>query len=178
MQEQELSVKMDKAIENLKKNFSGIRTGRANPGLVENVLVEVYGQKMPLKTIAGINIPESKVISITPYDRSSVQAIEKAIAQSELGLTPRSEGAVIYLRLPELTEERRRELEKIAKSAAEDGRVAIRNLRRDFLDDAKKSGAAQDELKGLQDRAQKITDQHNARIDELLKHKEAEIREI
>jgi ribosome recycling factor len=169
---------MEKAVENLKKNFSGIRTGRANPGLVENVMVEVYGQKMPLKTIAGINIPESKIISITPYDRGSAQAIEKAISQSDLGLTPKNEGAVIYLRLPELTEERRKELEKIAKGAAEDSRVVIRNLRRDFLDDAKKSGAAQDELKGLQDRAQKITDQHNAKIDELLKRKEAEIREI
>lgn len=175
---QELAAKMDKAIEALKRNFSGIRTGRANPGLVENVQVEVYGQRMPLKTIAGINIPENKVISIMPFDRSSAPAIEKAISQSDLGLTPRNEGAVIYLRLPELTQDRRKELEKIAKNAAEDGKIAVRNLRRDFLEDAKKSGATQDEIKGLQDKVQKITDEYNAKIEDLLKHKEAEIREI
>ena len=178
MQEQELRSKMEKAIENLKKNFSGIRTGRASPGLVENVLIEVYGQKMPLKTIAAINIPESKIISITPYDRGSAASIEKSISQSDLGLTLKNEGSVIYLRLPELTEERRKELEKIAKGVAEDCKVVIRNLRRDFLDDAKKSGASQDEQKGLQDKAQKITDEYNAKIEDMLKRKEAEIREI
>ncbi|MDR1997174.1 MAG: ribosome recycling factor [Candidatus Margulisbacteria bacterium] len=178
MQEQELKTKMDKAVESLKRNFAGIRTGRANPGLVENVLAEVYGQKMPLRQIAAINIPENKIISITPYDRGSAAAIEKAISMSDLGLTPKNEGSVIYLRLPELTQERRKELEKIAKGVAEESKIVIRNLRRDFLEDAKKSGAAQDELKGLQDKVQKITDEYNARIEELLKHKEAEIREI
>lgn len=178
MQEQEVRTKMDKAIETLKRNFAGIRTGRANPGLVENVQVEVYGQKMALKTIAAINIPENKIISITPYDRSSAPAIEKAISMSELGLTPKNEGSVIYLRLPDLTQERRKELEKIAKNVAEECKIAVRNIRRDFLEDAKKAGASQDETKGLQDKVQKITDEYNAKIEDLLKHKEAEIKEI
>ncbi|MDR2428653.1 MAG: ribosome recycling factor [Candidatus Margulisbacteria bacterium] len=178
MQEQEIRTRMDKAIDNLKRNFAGVRTGRANPGLVENVPVEVYGQKMALRTIAAINIPENKIISITPYDRSSAQAIEKAISLSDLGLTPKNEGGVVYVRLPELTQERRKELEKIAKGMAEEGKIAIRNLRRDFLEEAKKSGASQDEIKGLQDKVQKVTDQYNAKVEELLKTKEAEINEI
>ncbi|GBR76750.1 ribosome recycling factor [Candidatus Termititenax persephonae] len=178
MAEQEIRSKMDKAIENLKRSFAGVRTGRANPGLVENVLVEVYGQKMALRTIAAINIPEHRIISITPYDKSSAQAIEKAISLSDLGLTPKNESGTVYVRLPELTQERRKELEKIAKGLAEECKIAVRNLRRDFLEDAKKSGASQDEVKGLQDKVQKITDEYNAKIEDLLKHKEAEINEI
>ena len=178
MSEQELKNKMDKALENLKRNFAGVRTGRANPGLVENVQVDVYGQKMALRNIAAINIPENKTISITPYDKSSAQAIEKAISLSDLGLTPKNEGGVVYVRLPDLTQDRRKELEKHAKGLAEECKIVIRNLRRDFLEDAKKSGASQDEIKGLQDKIQKTTDQYNAKVEEMLKHKETEINEI
>lgn len=175
---EEIKQKMDKAIENLKKNFAGVRTGRANPGLVEHLLVDVYGQKMPLKSVASVNVPENRTISITPYDRSTVQSIEKAISVSDLGLNPRSEGSVIYLRLPELTAERRKELEKHVKGLAEESRIVLRNIRRDTLDAAKKAGMSQDEQKGYQDKVQKITDEYSKKIDELVAHKEKELHEI
>jgi len=178
MQEQEVKQKMEKAIEALKKNFSGLRTGRASTGLVENIQVELYGSKMPLKQIASINVPENRMISVTPYDRSSIQSIEKAISSSELGLTPKNEGHMLYIRLPELTAERRKDLEKVAKGMAEDSKIAIRNIRRDAIDAHKKTTTSTDETKGYQDKVQKITDEHNHKIEELLKNKEKEIQEV
>ena len=178
MDEHEVKAKMEKALEALKKNFSGIRTGRANPGLIENILVDVYGSKMPLKQIASIHTPENRMLSITPYDRSNSQSIDKAISMSDLGLTPKNEGHVIYIRLPELTADRRKDLEKVAKNMSEDSKIAIRNIRRDILDAAKKAGATTDEQKGLQDKVQKVTDEYNVKIDHLLANKEKEIQEI
>ena len=175
---EDLKQKMEKSLDNLKKNFAGVRTGRANPGLVEHIQVDLYGQKMPLKSIASVNVPESRTLCITPYDRSSVQSIEKAISNSDLGLTPRSEGHVIYLRVPELTQDRRKELEKHVKGLAEEGRIALRNIRRDVLDTAKKEGMSTDELKGYQDKVQKVTDEFTKKIDELVAHKEKELHEI
>lgn len=178
MQEHDVRQRMEKAIENLKKNFSGLRTGRANPGLVEGILVEAYGQKMPLKQLSSINVPENRTISITPFDPSIIQAIDKAISVSELGLTPRTEGHVLYIRLPELTADRRKELEKVAKSMSEETKIAIRNIRRDFLDDFKKNNSSTDDLKHMQDKIQKVTDDFNKKVDEILQHKEQEINQI
>jgi ribosome recycling factor len=178
MQEHEVKQKMEKAIEALKKNFSGVRTGRANPGLVENVLVDAYGQKMPLKQMGSINVPENRTISVTPFDPSTLHAIEKAIASSELGLMPRQEGHILYIRLPELTAERRKELEKIVKNMSEESKIVIRNIRRDALDAYKKENSSKDDLKHMEDKVQKITDEFNKKIDEALAFKEKEINQI
>lgn len=175
----ELRQKFDKTIDALKKNFSGVRTGRANPGLVENLMVDCYGAKMPLKQIATINVPENKTISITPFDRSNASSIEKAITTSDLNLNPKNEGHVIYIRLPELTADRRKELEKVVKNMSEETKIAVRNIRRDAIEDSKKSGQySDDELKVHTERIQKTVDEYNAKIDDLLKHKETELREI
>lgn len=176
---EEVKGKMEKALENVRKNFSGVRTGRANPALVEPVLVEAYGQKMPLKQVASISIPENKTIMITPFDHNNMQAIEKAISASDLGLTPQSDKNVIRLRLPDLTQQRREELIKVIRNMAEDGKVVIRNIRRDFLDAIKKNVEyAEDDKKMFQDKIQKLTDEYTTKIDHAVKNKEAEIKEI
>jgi len=179
MEDQEIKEKMEKSLEVLKKNLSGVRTGRANPGLVENIVVDVYGQKMPLKHVASINISEGRSILINPFDKSNTQLIEKAISMADLGLTPMDDGHQIRITLPELNEERRKELDKIIRTYAEESRVSVRNIRREAIDDAKKSGDySDDDLKGYTEEVQKSTDDYTKKIDELLKHKEAEIMEI
>lgn len=176
---EEIKIKMEKAIENLRKNFSGVRTGRANPALVESVLVDAYGQKMPLKQLASISVPDNKTINITPFDRNNIQAIEKGISNSDLGLTPQSDKNIVRLRLPDLTQQRREELTKIIRNMAEEGKVVIRNIRRDSIDSIKKNAEySEDDKKMFQDKVQKLTDEHISKIDHLVKNKEEEIKEI
>lgn len=171
---------MDKTIEALKKDFIQIRTGRANPAMVEDIKVEYYGTMTPLLQLGSITVPEPRMIVINPYDKSAIKNIEKAILSSGLGLTPTNDGSVIRIILPELTGERRKELSKIVKAKAEEKKVAIRNIRRDINDEIKKANpdASQDLIKSLQDQIQKVTDSYIAKIVELTEEKEKEIQTV
>lgn len=174
--------RMDKAVAACHNEFNTIRTGRAAPALLDRISVVYYDTKTPLKQLANINTPEARLLVITPYDKSAIKGIEHAIMQSELGLNPSNDGNVIRLAIPELTEERRRELVKVVKGLAEEGRVAVRNIRRHVVHDLKelqKEGEiSEDELHRTEQDLQKVTDGHVAKIDEMLKHKEAEILEV
>jgi len=159
--------------------FAGVRTGKASPALVENILVEVYGSQMRIRELAGITTPEPRTLAIQPWDVASLHPIEKAIQKSNLGLTPSIQGKLIRLFFPELSEERRQEFVKIVKKMAEDGRVAIRHVRRDGMEQLKKhghdSGVTEDEVKHAEKELQKLTDEYNAKIDQHLAAKEKEI---
>jgi ribosome recycling factor len=172
-------LRMDKSIESTKHELATVRTGRASPHLLDRVDVDYYGAQTPLKQIATVNATEARLLTITPYDKSSIKAIEKSILESDLGLTPSNDGNLIRLTIPELTEERRKELVKVVHQLAEDGRVAVRNVRRDcmhHLRDLRKSGeAGEDEERRAEAELQKLTDAHVKDIDELLKGKEEEI---
>jgi ribosome recycling factor len=172
-------VRMDKSIESTKHELATVRTGRASPHLLDRVDVDYYGAQTPLKQIATVNATEARLLTITPYDKSSIKAIEKSILESDLGLTPSNDGNVIRLTIPELTEERRKELVKVVHQLAEDGRVAVRNVRRDcmhHLRDLRKSGdAGEDEERRAEAELQKLTDANVKDIDELMKGKEEEI---
>ena len=179
----EAEEKMAKTEEVVLKEFSGVRTGKASAGLVENIMVEVYGgSQMRIRELAGITTPESRVINITPWDKSTLQAIEKAIQKANLGLNPSVDRTLIRIVLPELSTERRQEFSKIAKKMAEDGRVAIRHVRRDAIEELKKQGKAggvtEDEEKQAEKEIQKLTDQYIAKIDTHLAHKEKEIMTV
>ena len=173
---------MQKAIEVLKKEFATMRVGRANPALLEKVVVEYYGTQMPVNQLATISAPEPRLLVIQPWDKGALGAIEKAILKSDLGITPTNDGSVIRLAIPPLTQERRQELVKVARKKAEEARVAIRNIRRDANDrikDLEKDKViSEDEGKRGQDEVQKLTDKHISEIDELLKIKEKEIMEV
>ncbi len=174
--------KMVKAIDHVKSEFAAVRTGRASPSLVEKLNVDYYGASTQLQQLAGFSVPEPRLLVISPYDKSSIKAIEKAIQQSDLGVNPSNDGAVIRLAFPQLTEERRRELVKVVKSRAEDGRVAVRNARREArhdLEALEKDGEiSKDDL----DRAEKDLEKHTqgvvAQIEELLGHKEKELLSV
>jgi len=168
---------MDKTIEALKKDFIGIRTGKANPLMVEDIKVDYYGTSTPLNQLGKIAVPEPRTLLITPFDKGVLKDIEKAILASGLGLTPTNDGSNVRINIPELTGERRKELAKVVKSKAEEKKVAIRNIRRDANDDLKNFSAkiSQDEMKGHQDKIQKITDSYIAKIGDLEKEKEKEI---
>ncbi|MDQ3107464.1 MAG: ribosome recycling factor [Actinomycetota bacterium] len=174
--------KMTKAVSHVQGDFSSIRTGRATPSLVEHLRVEYYGSETPLQQIAGFNVPEARLLVITPYDKSSLQAIEKAIQQADLGINPSNDGTVIRLSIPPLTEERRKEFVKVAKHKAEDGRVAVRNVRRAArhdLDALEKDGdISSDELERAEKELEKLTADHVAEIDKMLQHKEQELLEV
>ena len=174
--------RMDKSIESTRQEFNGVRTGRASPALLDRIQVDYYGQSTPLKQLATINVPEPRLLTVQPFDPSSLKSIERAIQESELGLTPSNDGKVIRLPIPQLTEERRHELVKIVRQLAEDGRVAIRNVRRDadkHLKELKTQGqVGEDEERRAEERVQKLTDEHTKKIDDLLKRKEAEITEV
>lgn len=174
--------KMAKAAGHLQSEFSAIRTGRATPALVENLRVEYYGAETPLQQIAGLNVPEARLLVITPYDKSSLKAIEKAIQLSDLGINPSNDGSVIRLAIPPLTEERRRDFVKIAKAKAEDARVAVRSVRRSArhdLDALEKDGdISSDELERAEKDLEKITSDYVAEVDRLLQHKEQELLEV
>jgi ribosome recycling factor len=174
--------RMDKSVETAAHEFTTVRTGRASAALLDRIEVDYYGTPTPLKQLATINVPEPRMLTIQPYDPSSVKSIERAIQESDLGLTPSNDGKIIRLPIPQLTEERRKELVKVVRGLAEEGRVAIRNVRRDVMHHLKelvKAGDVGDDAeRRAEERVQKLTDDHVARIDDLLKHKEAEIMEV
>jgi len=176
---EEANKKMDKTIEAFKKELNTIRSNRANPAMLEGILVEYYGTEVPINQVATINVPEPRMLLIQPFDKNSLSAIEKAILKSDLNLNPQNDGNVIRLILPEMTQERRMELIKLVKQKLEEAKVAIRNVRRDANDDIKKiSGISKDEQKHYQDEVQKITDKHIKILEELAHKKEQSILEI
>jgi ribosome recycling factor len=176
---EEAHTKMDSAIEHLRGEFGTLRTGRAAPALVEKLKVEVYGSEMPLQQLAGITAPEARVLAISPYDKSNLKAIEKAIQASDLGVNPSNDGAIIRITFPELTGDRRKELVKVAKKMAEDARIATRNVRRHArqeLEHQEKDGdLSKDELDRIEKDLEKLTHDKVAEIDNLLSHKEKEL---
>jgi ribosome recycling factor len=176
------SRRMDKSVEATKHEFTTIRTGRASAALLERVNVNAYGTKMPINQLATISAPEPRLLTITPFDKSVMKDIERGIMESDLGLTPSNDGQLIRLPIPQLTEERRKELVKQVRHLAEEGRVATRNVRRDalhHLKDAEKNGeTGSDDVHRAEERLQKVTDEHVAAIDAALKAKEAEIMEV
>jgi ribosome recycling factor len=179
---QETKERMDKAIANMVQELNSIRTGRANPSLVELLPIEYYGTQTPLQELAGISVPESRSLLIRPYDPSSLKNIEKAILKSDLGLTPNNDGENIRLVLPTPTEERRLELVKVVSNKAEDARIAIRNIRRDAIRDLREFEGekmiTEDDLHRGEEEVQKITDDYIKKIDDLSERKEGEIMEV
>lgn len=178
----EAEEKMHKAVEVTREEFAMIRTGRASPKLVERIDVDYYGTKTPLNQLAGISVPEARLLVISPYDRNAIAAVEKAIMGSDLGITPSNDGTVIRLSFPSLTEERRKELIKVVHGRAEEGRVAIRNVRRhskDEMERKRKDGeVSDDDLMRTEKELQKLTDRFIAEIDEMLEHKDKELSEV
>ncbi len=176
--------KMNKALEALRKEFAAIRTGRASLGILEGIMVDYYGAPTPLSQVANLAVPDPRQITIQPWEPKMLGEIEKAILKSDVGLTPSNDGKIIRLNMPPLTEERRQQIVKHAKKLAEDGRVAVRNVRRDINDEIKKKGkdkdahVSEDETKKLQEEIQKSTDNYIKKIDELLAHKEKEIMTV
>ena len=171
--------KMHRAVDHARKEFSGIRTGRAAPALVEKIMVEYYGSQVPLQQIAGFQVPEARMLVISPYDKTSLGAIEKAIQQSDLGLNPSNDGQIIRLTFPQLTADRRKELVRVVKAMAEDGRVAIRNLRRSARHELEKADdIPEDDLSRAEKDLDKLTHAHEAEIDTALEHKEQELLEV
>lgn len=175
-------IRMEKSVEALHKELSSIRTGRASPSLVERLLVEAYGVPTPLLALAGISTPEARLLVIRPYDHAAIPAIEKAIQRSDLGLTPSNDGQVIRIVIPQLTEERRRDLGKLVARRAEEARVAVRNIRRDEVEHVRrveKDGhLSRDELERSLGQVQQITDQFVGKVDDVARRKEAEILEV
>ncbi|XP_039048050.1 ribosome-recycling factor, chloroplastic-like [Hibiscus syriacus] len=177
--ENEAKEKMEKTIETVRTNFNSIRTGRANPAMLDKVEVEYYGTPVSLKSIAQISTPDSSSLLVQPYDKSSLKAIEKAIVNSDLGMTPNNDGEVIRMSLPQLTTERRKEFSKIVAKQAEEGKVAVRNIRRDALKAyeklEKEKKLSEDNVKDLSNDLQKLTDEYMKKIDSLFKQKEKEL---
>ncbi len=174
--------KMAKALVHLQGEFGAIRTGRATPVLVEKLRVEYYGSEVPLQQLAGFSVPEPRLLVISPYDKSAIKAIEKAIQASDLGITPGNDGQVIRLGFPPLTEERRRDLVKVVKHRAEEARVAVRNLRRAARHDLeafeKEGELSEDDLDRAEKELEKLTHEYVAEIDQMLHHKEQELLEV
>jgi ribosome recycling factor len=179
---QDAARRMDRSVEATRNEFNTVRTGRASTALLDRIGIDYYGQETPLKQLATINVPEPRLLTIQPFDPNSMKQIEKAIQESDLGLTPSNDGKVIRLPIPQLTEERRKELVKVVRHLAEEGRVAVRNVRRDTMHHLKelvdKGQVGADEEHRGEERLQKLTDEHVKSIDDALKHKEAEILEV
>lgn len=179
---QEAQTKMDKALEVAKEDFTTIRTGRANPSMFNKINADYYGTMTPLNQMASIQIPEARMVIITPFDKGAMSAIEKAIQESDLGVNPSNDGSIIRIPLPQLTEERRKEYIKVAKTKAEDSKISIRNIRRhakETLEKLKTDGeVGEDDVKRAEKSLDEGTKKHEAQIDELLKHKEAELLEV
>jgi ribosome recycling factor len=173
---------MQKAVESTQRAFNTIRTGRANATLLDRVMVEYYGTPTSLKSLASINTPDASTITIQPFDKTTLTLIEKAISLSDIGLTPNNDGQVVRLNIPPLTSERRKEFVKMAGKMAEEGKVSIRNIRRDAVDAVRKqeknSEISKDESQDLQDKIQKMTDKYIAKVDELLAEKEKDITTV
>ncbi len=178
----ETEERMTKTVEAVEEDLKAVRTGRASPALVERVMVEYYGTPTPLKQLAVISAPEPQLLLIRPYDPSSIRAIEKAILQADLGLNPNNDGRVIRIPIPRLTEERRREMVKLVKRRVEEGKVALRNIRRDTLEEMREYESekliSEDDLHRGQDELQKVIDRFYQKVEELGKRKEREIMEI
>ncbi|MFN8481653.1 MAG: ribosome recycling factor [Anaerolineae bacterium] len=173
---------MNKSVESLRHDLTAIRTGRANPALLEKITVEYYGTPTPLNQLALISVPEARILAIKPYDRTTMNAIEKAILKSDLGLTPNNDGQIIRLVLPQLTEQRRRELVKQASKRVEEAKVALRNIRRDAIKDMqdaeKEDLITEDQLEGGKEQLQKLIDKTTEQVEQIGKAKEAEIMEV
>ena len=179
---QDARERMSKSVDSIRHEFGTVRTGRASPALLDRIIVDYYGAQTPLRQLASISAPESRLLTIQPYDKSSIKAIERAILESDVGLTPNNDGNLIRLGVPELTEERRRQLVRVARGIAEEGRVAIRNIRRDVMHDLrelKEAGeAGSDDEHRAEVELQKLTDGRIGELDDLLKAKEEEILEV
>ncbi len=175
---EEVKLRMQKAIENMKHRFITVRAGRANPALVSDLKVQYYGVDTPLQQLATISIPEARQLSIKPFDKSCLKDIEKAIFEANIGLTPTNNGEIIIITIPELTEERRRDYVKQAKSIAEETKIALRNIRQDANKDVKNQELAEDEEKRTMDKIQELTNDFNKEVEELLKEKEKELMSV
>ena len=174
--------KMDKAISVLKDELAGVRTGRATPALLQRVVVDYYGTPVPIQQLASFSVPEPRTLMISPFDRNAIAAMEKSIMSSDLGITPSNDGTVIRLSFPPLTEERRKELIKLVHHRGEEGRVAVRNIRRHSKEELEKlereGGISEDDLVRSEKELQKLTDKHISDIDEVVAHKDTELKEI
>jgi len=174
--------RMDKSVDHARSEFTTVRTGRASAALLDRITVEYYGTATPLKQLATISVPEPRLLTVQPFDPSSIRNIEKAIQESDLGLTPSNDGKLVRLPIPQLTEERRKELVKVVRHMAEEHRVAVREVRRDVLrhlqELARNGDVGDDDERRAESEVQKLTDEHTKHIDDLLKHKEAEIMEV
>jgi ribosome recycling factor len=173
---------MDKSVESTRQKFQSVRTGRATPALLDRIVVDYYGAQTPINQMATIGAPEPRMLTVQPYDKSSVKAVERAIMESDLGITPNNDGTLIRLVLPELTEERRKQLVKVVRQLTEDGKVALRNVRRDVMHDLKElrdaGEAGADDEHRAEEALQKLTDEKVKELEVLLKGKEAEILEV
>jgi ribosome recycling factor len=174
--------RMDGAIEALRREFSGVRTGKASPALLDTIRVEAYGSMVPLNQVGTVSAPEARMLTVQPWDKGLMKATEKALRESDLGLNPSNDGQIIRIPIPPLTEERRKEYVKLLHKLTEEARVAVRNVRRDANDEVKHrqkdEGLSEDDVRREQADVQKLTDQYIAKIEELMKHKEAEIMEV
>ena len=179
---EEAEDKMKKAVEATRREFNTIRTGRASPAILDRVQVDAYGTHMPLNQVATISVPEPRLLVISPWDKATIGAIERAIMKSDVGITPSNDGVVIRLSIPSLTEERRRDLTKMVHKKAEEGKVAIRNNRREANEELKKlrkaSEISEDDEKRAEERVQKVTDKYITEVDRLQQHKEQEVLEV
>jgi len=173
---------MNKSVEATRAKFGSVRTGRASPALLDRIVVDYYGAMTPLKQLATVSAPEARLLTVQPYDKNSVKAIERAILESDIGLTPNNDGNIIRLQIPELTEERRKELVKVVRGLAEEGKVAIRNIRRDTMHDLRElrdaGEAGSDDEHRAEEALQKLTDEKVKELDALVKSKEEEILEV
>ena len=179
---QDAQRRMDRSIETTRTEFNAVRTGRASAALLDRITLDYYGTPTPLKNMATIGAPEPRMLTVQPFDPTQIKAIEKAVQESDLGLTPSNDGKLIRLPIPQLTEERRKELVKIVRKSGEEGKVAIRNVRRvimKHLEELVRNGdVGDDEERRAEAQVQKLTDEHTKAIDDLMKHKEAEIMEV
>jgi ribosome recycling factor len=174
----EANSKMDQAVEHTIHEFSGVRTGRANPGLLSRVMVDYYGTKTSLQQLASFSVPEARMLIVQPYDKGAIAAIERGIQEADLGLNPSNDGNIIRLAFPQLTEERRRDLIKVVRHLAEEGRVAIRNVRRHSKDAIEAEDVSEDDVHRAEKELQELTDKHTSSIDHALSRKEEELLEV
>ncbi len=174
--------RMESALEALRREFASVRTGKASPALLDSVRVEAYGSKVPLNQVGTVSAPEPRLLTITPWDKSLLKEIDRGLRESDLGLNPSNDGSIIRVPIPALTEERRREFVKHLHKMAEEARVAVRQARKDANDEVKasqkKEGLSEDDVRREQDKVQKLTDQYIGKVEEILKHKEAEVMEV
>jgi ribosome recycling factor len=174
--------RMEHALESLRREFGGVRTGKASPQLLDAIRVEAYGSRVPLNQVGTVSAPEPRMLTIQPWDRGLVKDIERALRESDLGLNPSNDGQLIRIPIPALTEDRRREYVRLLHKLAEEGRVAVRQARKDANDEVKarqkKEGLSEDDVRREEKEVQKLTDQYIAKVEEMLKHKEAEVMEV